>query len=398
MFHNRAMPTLTEEMLLLLCDEDGVPLPVQQDVMGCALAGAVLMDLAFAGRIDTDLTALYVSDPLPTGNVMLDRVLGKIAARTGSPDAGTWVRLLADEDARDIYERALESLVARGVVGRRSAGPWWRLRFRVPHVIDAGRLRDARRRVADVLLSDDIPDPRDIALVSLADACGVLPDILGRRQFKQSRERVALLRRMDLVGREVAGAVAEIEHAILRAVRARSARFQRLLLVLSSVAGAAAAATLVAPRVPIPDRFGPGLLQRLWFDDVWQQWSGYALLALSVAGLATVMLAKLGKTARMHGNIGWRIAHAGFGIMCLALLFAHTGFRFGAHLNAVLMGCYLAALAFGALAGVSINGASALRQFGIPLRLRALPIRLHMLALIPLPALVIVHLLVVYLF
>ena len=398
MFHISAMATLIEEMLLLLCDEDGAPLPVQQDVLGCALAGAVLMELAFAGRIDTDLEALVVSDPTPTGNVMLDGVLGKIAACADNPDAGTWIRLLADDDVGTIHEQALDGLAAHAAVDQRGVDAWWRFRFHRPRAIDGKRLRDARRRLADVLLSDDIPNPRDIALVSLAEACGVLPDILDRQQLRRSRERVALLRRMDLVGREVAGAVAELERTILREIRARSAQSRRLLLILSVAAGVAAAVTLVAPRVPIPDRFGPDLLERLWFDSVWQQWSGYALLALSVAGLAAVMLTRLRKASRMRGNTGWRVAHVGLGVACLALLFAHTGFRFGADLNAVLMACYLSALAFGALAGVSINGASALRRFGIPLGLRALPVTLHVLALVPLPALVIVHLLVVYLY
>ena len=82
----------------------------------------------------------------------------------------------------------------------------------------------------------------------------------------------------------------------------------------------------------------------------------------------------------------------------MLLLFGHTGFRLGANLNAALMGCYVAALISGALAGISIHGASRLRSMGMTPRLRAVPMRLHVVALFPLPALLVLHILVVYLY
>ena len=91
---------------------------------------------------------------------------------------------------------------------------------------------------------------------------------------------------MDLIGREVAGTIADIQRTIIRAARAQAQRFQKLLLTLSIAGGLAAAATIAIPRVPLPDRFGPTLLAHLWFDGFWQQWSGYLLLALSVSNNA----------------------------------------------------------------------------------------------------------------
>ena len=49
------MLTFTEEILLLLLDDkDGSFVPIPKVNLGCAIGGAVLMDLAFAYRIDTD--------------------------------------------------------------------------------------------------------------------------------------------------------------------------------------------------------------------------------------------------------------------------------------------------------------------------------------------------------
>ena len=69
-----------EIMLLLLDDQDGSFLPIPEWSMQCALAGAVLMDLALEDRIDTDLDSLILVDKAPTGDPLLDPTLERIAA------------------------------------------------------------------------------------------------------------------------------------------------------------------------------------------------------------------------------------------------------------------------------------------------------------------------------
>ena len=392
------MLTFAEELILLLNDEDGAPLPVQEDALACALAGAVLMDLAFAYRIDTDLQALVVTDQTPTGNPSLDRILAKIAARPEAADTRTWIRELSVDEAAAIQEDLLSGLVERGLLARQVDRFSWTLRAPRHPVVDGEAAQGIRRRIREVLHSSDIPDPRDIALIALLDACDLLPDLFPAQEIKQCRAQIEQLRLMDLIGRELASAIADIERTIIAALRARSARFRRLLLHLSIVGGLGATAVLLAPRIPVPDRFGPSLLHLLWFDELWQQWSGYLLLGFSGLGLLAMLLLKLRPVARLGGGHWWRLAHVGFGLCCAALLFAHTGFRLGANLNAALMASYLAALAFGALAGIATNGAPQLRRMGMSAKLRSTLMRLHRAALYPLPALVAIHILIVYLY
>ena len=388
------MLTFAEELVLLLHGEDGSLLPIHKDALDCALAGAVLMDLAFAHRIDTDPHTLVVNDPAPTGHAVLDRVLARIAARAGAVDARAWIGALSIDEAGAIREQALDGLARRGVLER--GGGMWPFRSRRRPVPAAAR--ETVLRIREALHGDDIPDPRDAALISLLDACDILPDLFPARQVERRRRRIGQLRRMDPIGREVASAVADAERMVAIALRSRLARVRKWLLLLAAAGGLAAAATLLAPRIPVPDRFGPTVLERLWFDDVWKQWSGYTLLACSVAGLAAALLPKLRPVARWSGYNGWRLAHAGLGLCCPLLLFAHTGFRLGSDFNAMLMGAYAAMLICGALAGASAYGASWLRKTGMSARMRVVPIRLHIAVLCPLPALVIVHVLTVYLY
>ena len=391
------MLTFTEEILLLLGDDEGAFLPIREHAFECVLAGAVLLDLAFAYRIDTDLETLVVIDAAPTGHPTLDAVLARIAAHTDTTDTQTWIRMLSTEDAAAIREQALASLVGRGILERREER-FLRVFGSVRHpTLDDGAQREIKARIARAL-DDAVPDPRDIALISLADACQILPELFPDREIEPSR--IAQLRRMDLIGREVAGTIADIQRTIVRAAQAQAQRTQNRLLALSIAATLGVAAVLLAPRIPAPDRFGPGVLEHLWFDGFWQQWSGYLLLALSVAVLLNGVAIRKRLVPRIAGLRRWRLAHVAIGFACVLALFAHTGFRLGANVNAALMGFYLAALLSGALAGIAIGAVHRLHRAGIGRtgNLRRTLLWLHVAAICPLPALLAVHILAAYLY
>ena len=72
--------TFPEEILvLLLSEKNGRFLPIGKYTLQRALIAAVLMELAFADRIDTDPDRLMVISVAPTGDTLLDNVLDRIA-------------------------------------------------------------------------------------------------------------------------------------------------------------------------------------------------------------------------------------------------------------------------------------------------------------------------------
>ncbi|MCY3641834.1 MAG: GPP34 family phosphoprotein [Gammaproteobacteria bacterium] len=391
------MLTFTEEILLLLGDEEGTFLPIRQHAFECALAGAVLMDLAFAHRIDTDLEALIVITADPTGNPMLDAILAKIASRTGTADTQSWIRALSTEDAAWIREQALSSLVDRGILERREERFLWAFGTTRHPTLDEAPKRHIKDRIARAL-ADAIPAPRDIALISLAHACQVLPELFAGQEIEPAR--IALLRRMDLIGREVADTIADLQRTIVRAAQAQAQRTQKRLLSLSVASAAITSAIMLAPRIPVPDRFGTSVLQELWLNGFWQQWSGYLLLALSVAGLVVGVAVRKRLISQITGLRRWRLAHIAIGVACTLALFIHTGFRLGANVNAALMGFYVATLLSGALAGIAVGAAHRLRQMTIGRvgRPRNVLLWLHVMAICPLPALLAVHIAAAYLY
>lgn len=198
------MITFAEETLaLLLDDKTGAFLPIGKYALEHALVGGVLMDLAFADRIDTDPEQLILIDATPTGNAMLNRVLKRISDSSETRDTAAWLEIISEEQGESIQEQAIESLIERGVLERREQKFLWVFRSRRYPMMDGKIQREARQRVVGVLFSGDIPDPRDIALICIADACGVLKTVFGDKELDEVSPRLDQLRKMDLIGREL---------------------------------------------------------------------------------------------------------------------------------------------------------------------------------------------------
>ena len=206
------MLTFAEEILLLLLDdESGEFVPAPAWSRQCALAGAVLMDLALLNRIDTDLRKLVVVDPSPTGDDLLDPILAAIVEETEIHDARHWVEHIAEEQSGRIQDGALTRLVKRGILESEGGRLLWAFRTRRYPTIDGKAEREVKLRIMHVLFSDEIPGPRDIVIICLADACRIFNQIMPGKEVERARERIDLVRRMDLIGQAVSTAVRNIE-------------------------------------------------------------------------------------------------------------------------------------------------------------------------------------------
>ena len=202
-----------EIMLLLLDDKGGRFIDVPTLSLEYALAGSILMDLALEGRIDTDPERLFVIDPSPIGDDLLDPVLARISQSEETHDTGYWIKNTVG-GAEEIRERSLVRLIDRGILRREDDRFMWVLRTRRYPIIDDKTVREVKLRIMGVILSDEIPDVRDIIIMSLADVCRIFERLLSGRELKAAAARIEQVRRMDLIGREVAKAVTEIEASL----------------------------------------------------------------------------------------------------------------------------------------------------------------------------------------
>lgn len=209
------MLTMLEEVVLLAVDEKSGRVRSSREFgTAYALVGAVFFDLTLARKIDTDTEAIHIVDPTPTGNPTLDRVLARMAARPDLRTVREWIEeMFLRRD--DLEGEALRSLMDRGILRHEQAKLLWIIDVERFPLVDNKPLQHVKLRLAKAILSDDIPDTRDIMLVSIADQCGLLGYVLSEAEVENRKDRIQTLCRLETISRKVADAI----HALDKSIR-----------------------------------------------------------------------------------------------------------------------------------------------------------------------------------
>lgn len=201
-----ARVSLPEELVLLVVEDDGgIAYTAGSPGFSMAVIGACLVELNLAGAIDADLSALRVLDASPGRGEALDRVMREIAA---GPEAKIeqWVLRLFPLAAQLIRD-SLDALIVRGILSRSERRFLWVLKERSYPIEDDREQKEAKRRIIDTLLSDEIPTPHDTVLLGLAIAGGLLEAFLSHAEIARLQGRMDTVGGVDLIVRGVDNAL-----------------------------------------------------------------------------------------------------------------------------------------------------------------------------------------------
>lgn len=207
-----------EIVLLLLHDDRGKFVRVSDWSSRYAFGGSVLMDLALENRIDTDLETLVLLDATPIGDSLLDPMLDEIAREAEPRGPRYWVERAGSRE-EEIREGAVQRLIERGILERREDRILWVFHAQRHKVVDDKATRQVKLRIMNLLFGDEVPSPRDVVTICLADACGIFRELLSASELEQAAERIQQLRRMDLIGQAVSKAIWDIESSLASTVQ-----------------------------------------------------------------------------------------------------------------------------------------------------------------------------------
>ena len=176
--------------------------------------------------------------------------------------------------------------------------------------------------------------------------------------------------------------------------------FSKPLLAMSGIAVFLALIPILIGAVPLPESYDAESLRTwLWRDNIVKQWSGFILMGIILAAMVIGLRKRVRFFDRFGGYDGWRLVHLGIGLLAVIGFFAHTGFRLGNNLNFALGVTFVLTLILGAVAGLATGGDHTLRanRIGTARKpARRLPTWGHILAIWPLPVLLLLHVLVIY--
>ena len=205
---------LLEELLLLTLEDSGGEFDSIPEIqLNCGLSGAVLMQLALRGRIDCDLDSIWVVDPTPTSDPIMDQVLQQMTNTTEKISIENWIQRLSTAGHK-IRSVALTNLCSKGVLKEVDHSFLWVLNERRYPVVEGAERTEAKRRIISLLYSQEIPTPYDACLVSLANALSIFERVLSKKELLRITPRIEQISRLDLIGGEITGAARRltVEH------------------------------------------------------------------------------------------------------------------------------------------------------------------------------------------
>ncbi len=208
--------TMPEELVLLMLDDASGRLHDRAAPVGdFALAGAILAELAVDGRIDTDERRLFVVNPAPTGDALLDGALAQIAEAGRTEESRWWIETLSAQ-AEAFREAIFARLVGRGILRVEDGRFLWLFSERRYPVISDKAEREVKARLLGVIFDDEIPDPRDALLIGLCRAAGIFALILSPEELDRAQPRIDQIADLEELSRALSAAVRDIYMEIAR--------------------------------------------------------------------------------------------------------------------------------------------------------------------------------------
>jgi hypothetical protein len=207
---------LAEELTLLAYDDDGTP-GTDGTHLDNGLGGALLLELALAGRVDVRDKRVVVVDANPTGDPLVDEALGRIAAEERGRKPGHWVSKFAGQTR----PKVLDTLVRQGVLTvekDKVLGVFPRKRYPSPHGAEPVAEAQARQRMRAALLGSGPVEPRTAALCALVAATGLERKVFADLDRKQVKTRLKELGEGAWAADAVQKTIEEVQAAIMVAV------------------------------------------------------------------------------------------------------------------------------------------------------------------------------------
>ncbi len=177
------------------------------------LVGALLIDLSLSGWVDSDLKNLTLLDRKSRLDPAQALALAALRCLGRTVPLDVALNALADR-VGDLRGACLASLAAKNICLTTSSKLNWdfrQLAISQSRKTEAAKLRQV---LVGLIESDELPHPKEAALIAVLHACEIVGPVLGGKSFQYwlltHRNRIDLIRQMELVGHTVARAVTEM--------------------------------------------------------------------------------------------------------------------------------------------------------------------------------------------
>ena len=200
--------SLPEAVLLLAIDERSGAIRGAGELR-FGLAGGMLIELRLHGRLVSEGRSLTVVDRLHTGDPLLDEVLSLMRQTSAPRPVRSWL-LRITRAIHDLLPRYLDRLARNGIVRHEQSRTLGLFSTDYYPLLALGSRYALTERLRQITLADARAEPRELALLRLLEACGLLDALFARAELRLVRSRLVTYSTDERLSLMIAAEVASL--------------------------------------------------------------------------------------------------------------------------------------------------------------------------------------------
>jgi hypothetical protein len=206
---NKFFLNIPEEVYLLSIDDEGNQHEnFRNQKFDVIIGSAVLMELAMRNVIDTDLKYVIPDKLEHTGDIILDEVIDEIKDYGDKRPISEWISHISMH-GQFFRDEIIASLVGKRVLKIENKRTLWFFASRKYPLQNEKEVVEVRTRLRNLIFGDDIPDIRDIVIISVLYHGKLMDTVLTAMEQEKYSGRVAQISKMDFIGQAIADALDE---------------------------------------------------------------------------------------------------------------------------------------------------------------------------------------------
>ncbi len=195
---------IPEEIYLLSIDENGKQHDnFKSESFDVIISSAILMDLALLHRIDSDMKYIIPDKTQEIGDILLDGVVDEIVEYGNNRRIEEWISHLSIH-GQFFRDEIITSLIRKSVLKIENEQVLWFFSKRKYPRVDDAELEEVQSRIRNLIFSDELPDERDIVIISILSNSNLLATVFTEEEITKYEARISQIAKMDFIGQAIA--------------------------------------------------------------------------------------------------------------------------------------------------------------------------------------------------
>jgi hypothetical protein len=195
---------IPEEVYLLSIDENGNQHSnFKSENFDLILSSALLMELALQHSVDSDQTYIIPDKPVNFSDRLLNTVQDEIIEFGNPRRIESWISHLSIH-GQYYRDEIITSLVKKEVLRIENEQLFWFFSKRKYPRIGDKELEEVQLRIRHLIFGNDLPNERDIVIVSLLANSNLLETVFTAEEVATYKGRIEQIAKMDFIGQTIA--------------------------------------------------------------------------------------------------------------------------------------------------------------------------------------------------